>query len=268
MKELVSFNGDIVKAGDSRIIAVSSAALYGKGVFTTVAINDGKPFLWEKHWRRLNENAKALGIDISKYSETAVRATLDRIAVANDVESGRVRVTFFDESAGGIWPFEIGRGTSLLITAADRRPNTGPLRLALSPYAVNSGSPLAGIKSCNYLENILTLNEAKERGFGEAIRLNERGRITSACMANVFWLKDGRLFTPPLSAGCLAGTTREFIMERFDCSEIEDGMEAIKNADAVFLTSAGLGVAEAAGLSERAFERSDHPILKAVPRPE
>ena len=268
MRELVSFNGEIIEASDSIISAVSSAALYGKGIFTTIAIHDGDPFLWEKHWRRLNDNASVLGMDISAYSESTVRNSLGKTVTANGAGLGRARITFFDESAGGVWHFETERKTSLLITASKRRPRIGPIRLTLSPYPVNSKSPLAGIKTCNYLENILALNGVKEDGFDDAIRLNERSLITSACMANVFWLKNGKLFTAPISAGCLAGTTREFLLERLDCIEAESGIESIEVADAVFLTSAGLGVIEAASFNDRTFGPSDHEILKAIPRPE
>ena len=59
----------------------------------------------------------------------------------------------------------------------------------------------------------MALENAKAKGFDEAIRLNERGEVASACMANVFWIKDKKLFTPDLETGCLAGTTREFIIE-------------------------------------------------------
>jgi branched-chain amino acid aminotransferase len=265
MKELVSFNGEIVGAGDSNIIAVSSAALYGKGVFTTIAVRGSEPMLLDKHWHRLSENASVIGIDISAYSESAVRRSLEQVIAANNVDSGRARTTFFDESASGVWRFETGRITSLLITASSGHTRARPLWLALSPYTINSRSPLAGVKSCNYLENILALNEAKKAGFDEAIRLNERGLVTSACMANVFWMKGGTLYTPPLSTGCLAGTTREFIMERFDCIEAEEGSDALENAEAVFLTSAGLGVSEVAGFNERTFAPSGHEILSAFP---
>jgi branched-subunit amino acid aminotransferase/4-amino-4-deoxychorismate lyase len=104
-------------------------------------------------------------------------------------------------------------------------------------------SAAGGIKSCNYLEHLMSLDEAKRRGFHEAIRLNERGEVVSACMANLFWTKDGKLFTPSLRTGCLAGTTREYILENIECKEVEVGIDEINRADSIFLTSAGLGIA-------------------------
>jgi branched-subunit amino acid aminotransferase/4-amino-4-deoxychorismate lyase len=146
-----------------------------------------------------------------------------------------------------------------------RRSAANPFKLTISPYPVNSLSPLAGVKSCNYLEQILVIDEAKGLGFDEGVRLNERGEIASATMANVFWLKDDVLFTPSLKTGCLPGTTREFVLENLKCREVEADLEALQNADAVFLTSAGLGVVRVAVFDERSLPDVNHPIVNLVP---
>ena len=175
--------------------------------------------------------------------------------------NGLARTTFFDESSSNLWPFESGRRTSCLITTADRRKIPDNFRLPVSPYIVNSTSPLAGIKSCNYLEKILALEEAKQRGFDEAVCFNERGEITSACMANIFWLKDETIFTPSLKTGCLPGTTREFVIEKIKCVEVESSREALYKADSIFLTSAGIGIVQAGEFVERKLSRVQHEIL-------
>ena len=153
MHEFVSFNNEIISASCTMMLTVSSATLYGKGIFTTFTINHGKPFLWAKHWRRLTGNAAKLGIDLSNHAEEPTRKTLDEIIVKNGIGSGRARLTFFDESASSIWPFGTNHKTSLLITTGDFRPVPENFKLTISPYLVNSQSPLAGVKSCNYLEN-------------------------------------------------------------------------------------------------------------------
>ncbi len=98
------------------------------------------------------------------------------------------------------------------------------------------------MKSCNYLENILALEDAKAKNFDETVRLNEKGEIVSACMANIFWKKNGAIYTPSLETGCLNGTTREFILENFKVAETKAQLKALKKADEIFLTSAGIGV--------------------------
>ena len=265
MHTKILFNGRIAAAPEARLTAVSSAALYGKGVFTTVAIRDGKPFLWEKHLSRLKRDASVVGIDISYHADGSIRKALDRIITENGVSVGRARITLFEDSPGTIWSYQSENKTALLITTADRRSVSRVFRLTFSPFRINSASPLAGVKSCNYLEKTLAIDEAKRRAFDEAVQLNERGEITSACMANLFWLKDGVLYTPPAETGCLAGTTREFVMENLDCVEVVADAGKLKAADSIFLTSAGMGVTAVSEFEGKKLETPLHPILSLLP---
>ena len=262
MHEYVSFNQEILRAEDACIFAAASAALYGRGVFTTIAIYDAKPFLWEKHWLRLNGNAEKLGINLSEYAEETVWRALAEITDINNLTNARARLTFFDETPGGIWSFQGARKTSLLIMTSDFREIFGNFRLTVSPFCINSASPIANIKCCNYLEKILALEEAKKRGYDEAVQTNERGEIVSACMANIFWTKGKNFFTPPLATGCLAGTTRALLMEQSDCIEIKAGLESLQKADAIFLTSAGIGVVQIGEFVKKTFERKSNDITR------
>jgi branched-chain amino acid aminotransferase len=264
VNRLVYLNGEIIGEPNARIAVLASAVFYGKGIFTTITIVDSSPFLWNKHLLRLTSNAEKVGIDLSEYPDDAIRKALDDIIAANAVVNGRARVTLFDETASSFWCAEAGGGTGLSLVTGEPRPLPENFRLGVSPYRVNSGSPLATVKSCNYLENILAIEDAKRRGFDEAIRANERSTVTSACMANVFWLKDGRLSTPALSTGCLPGTTREFVLENVECDEVEDGIGEIESADAVFLTSAGLGVIAVYEFNGRILAPNDHRILRLI----
>ena len=254
MHEFVSFNNKMIRADKAGIPAVSSAALYGKGVFTTIAVHDGKPFLWEKHWERLQSDAARVGIHIWEYPAEMVLASLAGLIEKNSVQTGRARVSFFDERGGGAWPVDTTRETSLLIVTGDARPVPDSFKVTVSPYILNSRSPLAGVKSCSYLENLLALDEARGRGFDEAIRLNERGLIAAACMANIFWRTQGQLYTPSLASGCLAGTTRGFVIGKLGAIETDARLEVLERADAIILTSAGLGMIEAGEVDGRKFE--------------
>lgn len=247
MHEFVSYNHEILPPSAINLSAISSAALYGKGIFTTSAVYDSKPFLWEKHWRRLIGNSLQIGIDISDFSQEIVEKSLFEIIEKNKLLNARLRLTFFDTSASSIWKAESKIKTGLLIQTADFPDLPKVFRLTVSPFQINSKSPLANIKSCNYLEHILALENAKSEGFDEAIRLNERGEIASACMANIFWIKGDNLFTPHLKTGCLAGTMREYLIESikaesFEMIEAKANLESIFSADEVFLTSSGIGI--------------------------
>lgn len=248
MHKFIFYNGKIIPNADARIRAVSVAALYGKSIFTTIAVYDKKLFLWQKHWRRLITNSLKIGLDLAKLSEESLKNSLTQLIEKNESKTARARITLFDESPNKIWSSDVGYKTSLLIQIADFRPIKESFSLAVSPFLINSTSPLAGIKSGNYMENIIALENAKSKNFDETIRLNERGEVVSACLANIFWLKNKKLFTPNLETGCLAGTTREFVMENTKVFEVAENLETLQNADTIFLTSAGIGIVQASRL--------------------
>ena len=81
---------------------ISNAALYGKGVFTTISIRDGKLFLWKKHWNRLIDNAAKVGIDLSEFSENTISDCLFEAVRGNKVINGRARITFLDKTESKI----------------------------------------------------------------------------------------------------------------------------------------------------------------------
>lgn len=227
----------------SEIPSTSDAALYGKGVFTTIAIARGEPVLWDRHVARLATNAAATGITMPS-ADSLLRGLQAKLIEAT-MTDGRARVTLFDTSGPRLWIDGRAGETAVGFVVGPHRDLTDPFRLKHSPFLVNSRSPVAGVKSCNYLENLMALNDARNDGFDEALRLNERGEVTSAACANVFWIRGGRIFTPSLETACLAGTTRGFIVENFVVEEVLAGIEDLKKADAILLTSAGIGARRA-----------------------
>jgi len=265
MHKVALFNGKFVSLGDAKIDALSAAALYGRGVFTTIAIYDGEPFILDKHITRLTSNAGAIGLALSETHFEHLEKQILQLIEKNSVVDGRARITLFDGSGSSVWSNNSdGCADTLIITAPQRKLSDG-LNLTVSDFTVNPRSPLAGIKSCNYLDNLLVLDDASKRGFDEAIRLNERGEVTSACMSNVFWLKKGELYTPSLTTGCLSGTTREYILENVTCDEVCAEVDELVSADAVFITSAGIGIRPVRAIDDRTFERVEHEIMHLLP---
>ena len=257
MHESVSYNGEILKAAEANLPAASSAAFYGRGVFTTLAIYNRKPFLLNEHLCRLREHAAKINLDLAEIS--GFEETLFDLIAANKIETGRARITLFEASGGALWNFSVERRTSVLVTTADRKETINDLILNVSPFPINSASPLAGVKSCNYLENLMALETAKAQGCDEAVRLNERGETVSACLANLFWTKNGRIFTPRLETGVLAGTTRNLIFDlaknlNLQISETAAGIDALAAADEIFLTSAGIEIRSARKFNDKIYQ--------------
>ena len=264
MHKVALFNGSIVDINDAVIPALSAAAMYGRGVFTTIAVYDGEPFLLEKHWRRLTNNAERIGIDVG-FELADLTGWLDFLIRENHAVDCRARVTILDTGGAGTWAGGSEKRTDVLMICGDIVERPGTFRLTTSRYAINATSPLAGIKSCNYLDHLMAYEDARWRGCDEAIRINERGEVTSAAMANVFWLSNEQLFTPSLVTGCLAGTTREFILENLPVRELRAGLGDLLAAEAVFISSAGVGIRSVASIDQTPFRSIEHPILNLLP---
>jgi 4-amino-4-deoxychorismate lyase len=248
---VIYLNKVMLEATKARVAPVSSAMLYGRGVFTTVAIQNAKPFLWPAHWRRLKNHADRLSVDCAGANERNVGDAVKKLVAVNQVRDGRARVILLARSGRDVWKTkkEDSRKTDLLIMTGEPQkvPVTG-MSLAVSPYRINTLSPLVGIRSLNYLEQVLSWEEAQARDFDEAVMLNERGEVVSATMANIFWVKDGTLHTPALSTGAIAGITRGAVIELAEKQFIPviEGVYELSDlteADEIFLTSASLGVA-------------------------
>ncbi len=251
MHPVIYLNKTMVEATKARVAPVSSAMLYGRGVFTTVAIYDANPFLWSKHWQRLTAHAAKLDIDHTGCTEKGVGDAVNKLIAFNQVKDGRARVIMLARSGRDTWRTKPSgsKKTDLLIMTGDppKAPPNG-LSLAVSPFRINTFSPLTGIKSLNYLTNVLAWEEAQSRDFDEAVVLNERGEIASATTANLFWVKDGTIHTPALSTGAMAGVTRECVIDvasKHFLPLLEGVYEMgdLTDADEIFLTSAAIGVA-------------------------
>ena len=241
----------MLEATKARVAPVSSAMLYGRGVFTTVAIYNGKPFLWSRHWDRLKDHAERLNIDCAGANERNVGEAVRKLLAVNQVKHGRARVILLARSGRDVWrpQKESTRKTDMLImTSEAQKVSSAGLSLAVSPYRCNTLSPLAGIKSVNYLDQMLAWEEAQAREFDEAVMLNERGEIVSATMANIFWVREGTIHTPALSTGALAGVTRGAVIE-LAAKQFVPLIEGVYDladlteAEEIFLTSSSYGVA-------------------------
>src|SRR5215210_6561166 len=213
MHQHVILNRRLLEARRARLHAVTSAALYGRGVFTTVAVHRGRPFLWDAHWARLLAHAERAGVECD-YGDNEAALLLSRLVESNEVSEGRARVHLLARAVRGRWKTgDEERASDLLMMTADAWPAPETLALTVSPYRVNTCSPLAGVKTVNRLEQIMAWEEARSRDFDEAVVCNERGEVACATTANLFWVKHGTVHTPALTTGALAGTTRARVIE-------------------------------------------------------
>jgi branched-subunit amino acid aminotransferase/4-amino-4-deoxychorismate lyase len=249
MHQHIILNRRLLETRRARLHAVTAATLYGRGVFTTVAVHAGRPFLWDAHWRRLLAHAERVGVECD-FGDNEAALLLAHLIESNGVTEGRARVQLLARAVRGRWKLghDEGRASDILLMTADAWPTPEALALTVSPYRVNTCSPLVGVKTVNRLEQVMAWEEARSRDFDEAVVCNERGEVACATTANLFWVKHGTVYTPALATGAVAGTTRARIVElasemAVPVSEGAHTLHDMAEADEVFLTSAALGVA-------------------------
>ena len=240
------------KYGDERAAKISvfdHGLLYGDGVFEGIRAYNGRVFKLREHIDRLFYSAKAILLEIPMSHAQIMRAVVEACR-ANKIRDGYIRLVV-TRGIGtlGLNPCSCKKPSVIII--ADKIqlyppalyqkgmeiitvPTTRSLHSALNP----------AIKSLNYLNNILAKLEANNAGVEEAVMLNAEGYVAECTGDNLFIVKNGALFTPPLSAGALYGITRQTVIELAE----EEGLAVSEpnltrydlfNADECFLTGTG-----------------------------
>lgn len=226
---------------------------YGMSVFESFPVRKKTPFFLRQHLQRLEKSCAQVGFktglptsgEIEKLARTVPFDGFARIYVtAGDADvyraAGHCRVYFFIE------PRTPG-------DAAD-------CKLALHP---EPHTPIfGGLKTANYWPNIAALQTARGQNCDEALLFDIRCELVSACMANVFAVRDGKIKTPALSGGARDGVIREWVMHRRDVGESSLTGDDLKNADEIFLTSSWLGIMPAASLDGRKL--ASRPVADAL----
>ena len=237
-------NGHMAEPSRPHLRVNDHGVIVGDGVFETlVVVPNGSAvaaFAVRRHLDRLRRSAGALRFDC-RYSDQELR---DAIAQCLDSAPGAGVVRITVTSSGGILGSRRGdEPGSTIVVAGNRPPQYQPgAAVAVVPFARNEKGAMAGIKTTSYAENVLALDMALRRGASEAIFADTRGRVSEGTGSNIFWCDGKRLHTPPLDTDCLAGVTRELIMERVDVVETHLPVQDLPLVPEAFLASSTRGV--------------------------
>src|SRR5450631_2273983 len=258
-------NGERVSASAPSIAALDHGVTVGDGVFETCKIVDGSPFALSRHLRRLARSAQVLGL--AAPDPDLVRAGVGRLldSVA-PLAFGRLRITL----TGGPGPLGSDRADvppTLVLAVSGASPWPERIAAVTVPWARNELSAVAGAKTTSYAENVVGLRRAHQQGAHEALMPNTRGMLCEGTGSNVVLERGGTLVTPALSAGCLAGVTRELFLEwgaeeGLPVVEGEVSMAELAVAPEVLLTSSTRDVQHVSILDGRDLPGS--PLGKAA----
>ncbi len=249
-------DGALVGADEPAVSAIDHGVTVGDGAFETAKIDDGRPFAVSRHLRRLDATMRGLGLPPADHGR--LREGIDGVLAGKPIPFGRLRCTV----TGGSGPLGSDRLDSELtyiVTAvAHQRPDQHGAVVTV-PWVRNERSATAGLKTTSYADNVVALAYARRSGAMEAVFGNTRGELCEATGSNVFVVTDGVLSTPPLSSGCLAGITRELVIEwcRADGVEVVEQdlpLDVLDRADEVILTSSIKDVFPVSGVDARSLE--------------
>lgn len=259
----IYLDGQFYDKEHAKVSVFDHGLLYGDGVFEGIRFYQGRVFRLEEHIVRLFDSAKAICLTIPLSKEEMTEAVLETIR-QNELKDGYVRLVvtrgsgdlglnpalcpratvFIIASKITLYPEEMYRNGLTVVSCATRRIAHG----ALSPM----------VKSLNYLNNVLAKIEAAQAGAGEGLMLNEQGYVAECTGDNVFAVKNGAIFTPPISSGALAGITRQVVFEiaaelGIAISEPEMTRYDLYTSDECFLTGTAAEIIPAVKLDSRSL---------------
>jgi len=238
----------LVPAEEARVSPLDRGLQYGDGVFETLRAEEGKVFFLEAHLERLRSGLDTLGIDLpdaARIAREGLAAVFGRLG-HEGAAALKVTVT---RGTGPAGPSTRGDfAPSIVVTGSvDPRERPVSMRAITSSVVRNERSPVAQVKSLNYLDMILARREAEARGAEEAIVLNTSGRVAEASAANVFVVRGKGLVTPPVEEGCLPGIVRAEVLRVAPSVGLDVAVEPLttgilREAEEAFLTNSRIGV--------------------------
>lgn len=239
---LLLHNGEIRDTREPLLKPGQVGYLNGWGIFSTLRVSDGVLFAFERHYARLQRDSARMRVPIP-YSSDQLESLLMKLIEANRAYNATLRISIVRNTGGMFEAPDQTAQVDLIAFTAPLRKWAQAVRLCYVPHARHGASPFAGAKITSWAQNLTWYEDAHERGFDEAILLNEFGQVSECTSANIFAVFGKEIVTPPLStSGCLAGITRAVLLEEirlpgYQIGERELSPSELEMADQVFITS-------------------------------
>lgn len=242
MHRFLLHNGRVRDVQDPVISPGQSGFLTGWGIFSTLRVARGVLFAFDRHYSRMQHDAERMRVPFT-LSPAELESQLLQLVEANGATDATLRVCVVRNRGGAFEGEGLTRDTDLIAFTAPLKDWGAGVKLSYVPHGRHGASQFAGAKITSWAQNLTLYEEAQQRGFGEAVLLNENGQVSECTSANIFLIRDGEVVTPPLAtSGCLPGVTRAILLEEIRIpgmpireaeltpSELERGLQ-------VFITS-------------------------------
>ena len=252
IKGWLNLNGNYVEEKTPVIRADNRAFRYGDGLFETMKVVVGSIRLRDLHFERLFKGMETLQIMLQGFINADLfEEQIGKTILKNRISGpARVRLTVY-RGDGGLYDFNNTSAGYVIqvwsLSSSSMSMNDSGLKVGLYEGGRKSVDELSNIKSNNYLVYVMGAIQARKYQHNDCIILNTNGRVCDSTIANVFYVKDGTIFTPPLTEGCVAGVMRSHLLSQlpsqgYNVIEKETSIEDLLNADEMFLTNAVSGL--------------------------
>ncbi len=238
MNTFLNHNGELIQA------AHFSLPENAVGILETMLWENGRIALWPYHARRWRHACERLKYSTERLSDALLLHAIRETVYRNDhVPEARIRMRIFPDS--GALHFNI--------ETFPFRPETHSFKTGFTQQVTASTSAHSGIKMFPRTVYDMALQEAYQKQWDDGFLLNEYGRVAESSIANLFYLKNDTIYTPPLTEGCVNGVFRQFFMEHHRVIEQAVTPDELLSADAVFLTNALRGKIRVASIGAHHF---------------
>ncbi len=262
-------NGRICSSADSVLAPGQLGLMAGWGVFSTFRVTEGVLFAWDRHWARMQRDAKLMNVPMP--DPQVVQRDLARLVETNGKPTCTLRLVII-RNGGGLWEGPSrGNACDVVAMTADMKEWSDGVKLGVQPQARHAASEFAGTKINSWAMNLTWVEKAQSRGFDEVVLLNERDEVSELTSANIFAVHGAEVWTPPLSSGCLPGITRELLLGEVQAPGIRVlertlHIDDLYAADEVFITSSTRDLLAVGEIDGRAIHRKGHAMadLKAA----
>jgi len=237
----IYLDGQFLKVNSQIIDTFTPGVFKAKGVFETMLGLDGVVVDTALHFARMRSGLKVLGVNTLPIDESILKGILQR----NQLSRARVRLMVWQSPPVGK---QVVKQIHVMAVALPYKTSSRKIyRVCLIKTNREGNDHLANVKSLDYELFAESYSKAQAQGFDEALLLNRDGYIFEASRANIFWIKDKILYTPPLSSGCLNGITRQQVIKyasnlKMTVKEKKLTLEILHEADAAFLTNSLIGI--------------------------
>ena len=257
----IYIDGEFYEKENAKISVFDHGLLYGDGVFEGIRFYNGRVFRLHEHIDRLYDSAHAICLKVGLDKEVLTEALLETIRL-NELRDGYVRLVVTRGCGDlGLNPALCPRATVFIIASkitlySEEKYEKGLEVVTCATRRIPHGALSPMVKSLNYLNNVLAKIEAQQAGAGEGLMLNEQGFVSECTGDNIFTVKKGVIYTPPISSGALSGVTRNVVFEmaaELGITILEPNMTRydIFTADECFLTGTAAEIIPAVKLDTR-----------------